>query len=55
MVYLEETFKTEAEADKFIADYCRNYHPAGYGTLARKEPQKDGSVKVKISRGSSCD
>jgi hypothetical protein len=57
MVYLEKTFYTEAEADTFIESYCRNYHPAGYGTSCRKVISKDepGKILVKISRGDSCD
>lgn len=54
MVYFEKECDTDAEADKFIEEYCKNYHPAGYGTSCRKEVKGD-KVLVKVSRGSSCD
>ena len=55
MVYLEKVFEDEKKADAFIEAYCRDYHPAGYGTWCRKETKEDGTVLVKVSRGSSCD
>jgi hypothetical protein len=55
MVYLEKEFATEAEADKFIDDYCQSYRPAGYGTSCRKTKLESGKVTVNVSRGSSCD
>ena len=55
MVYEQAAFKTEQEADEFIAHYCREYNPAGYGTICRKVTQTDGKILVKVSRGSSCD
>ena len=54
MVYLQEKFATEAEADKFIVDYEANYHPAGYGTWCRKK-EVDGVWIVDVTRGDSCD
>jgi hypothetical protein len=55
MVYFEETFETEAKADEFIKEYCRSYHPAGYGTYCRKVVMPDGKTMVKTTRGESCD
>ena len=54
MVYLQEKFTTEAEADKFIEAYEENYHPMGYGTVCRKK-QVDGVWIVNVTRGDSCD
>lgn len=55
MVYFEKTLPNVEAADAFIEAYCRDYHPAGYGTWCRKETKEDGTVLVKVSRGSSCD
>jgi hypothetical protein len=56
MVYFDKVFETHEQADKFIEEYYAAYHPAGYGTWCRKEDlPNDGGVKVKVSRGSSCD
>jgi len=55
MVYFEKVCATEEAADKFIENYEREYHPAGYGTWCRKETQSDGTILVKVSRGDSCD
>jgi hypothetical protein len=55
MVYFEKVCDTDQAADTFIEEYCRDYHPAGYGTFCRKVPQQDGKVLVKVSRGDSCD
>ena len=50
-----KTCANDEEAEKYIERYMREYHPAGYGTQARKEPQPDGSIIVTMTRGDSCD
>lgn len=55
MVYFEKVCENDEAAQKFIENYEREYHPAGYGTWCRKIPRQDGKVLVKVSRGDSCD
>lgn len=55
------TLEVEAkDADKAIAEYMRDYHPAGYGTRVESiTPYTDANgkqmKKIKISRARSCD
>lgn len=48
------------EVEKTIADYFRNYHPAGYGTrVESKTPfvndKGENMVRIKFTRARSCD
>ena len=55
MIRITETFATREEADTFVANYLRSYHPCGYGTSLSVSATKDGKWLVTGSRYRSCD
>jgi hypothetical protein len=44
-----------AAAEAWKERLYQNYHPAGYGTMARFEELEHGFVKVSYRRSNSCD
>lgn len=55
MIPIHQTFLTRAEAEQFVINYKREYHPAGYGTRLDISEAQDGQWIVSGYRYSSCD
>ena len=54
-VEVRQHFATILDAQLFVESYLQQWHPLGYGTMARIVPADDGGYDVHITRGESCE
>ena len=55
MINYFEIFNSKDEAEKYVNDVYKAYHPAGYGTMLRIDETNNGKWLVTGHRYSSCD